>query len=1296
MQGQKEEDILLRVLPMLNEGLSMKKAPEFRVGCYMILTVLATNASLNDKVLTAMMEAVTSGWTVDTTHAGLICLSVLAQRRQTVLLPKRVFRALLAVHGVDDDLVTLHKQYTVEKLVLGLVLGIIDILGYTDNPAQLLMVRTLLEAQLMRESSVSTAVRHIVSTAQNIDSIQNIESDIQGQLADLILRLADSTEIGETVQKTITDSGINVEQLESKLQTLIRTGRERPEGTGLTLKDSEMIDIDHSKAIDSFEAASSQIPTRTAYEVSFLSYSKSYVFGSLCHAFLLASTSPSNVKIFSESLVLRKHLAMTEPLYFSFFARIWCGDYPTIARAAAVSTVLEYFEDEKNTSDLQALLPYVIHALGDPSKKVRETTTKLVLALATSYAKSDAQSRKRKNRSIWGHDSIYGPGEQTGNVSWISTEETAQFIEAVLVPALQECTLDATYVSRHLANALNGSKHRRVITSVQKEIKSSLRLAILSSLSSHIINTPLYTVKLRLLTILNQVEKVGSHSRTKALLPLLVHEKCRSGKSLKEACDAEHIEQLHFTAELVGIVSATDREGVHVLQSIIEEKDHQPSTALSSAASQRIRTIWPSMKADLQMSFAKTLLSLAVDTPSTSTEDETRQGDALEILRNVPLSTAILLSFLEDLPALSESIQEKPSAAKRRRTNHGHVEQVDSRDKQMFARSMRKITFVLELVDASKPERHPQLLKGLFHAVGDLQHCRMQSGVELGYLQTLALGSLRAIVEQVRISNGTPFDRSSVRTDILVDCIRTTANPQVQHAALLLISSLASVTPEVVLHSVMPVFTFMGASILRQDDEYSAHVIIQTIDSVIPPLVDSLRKQNEDPIVGASELLLSFAAAFEHIPSHRRFGLFHSLINKLGPAEFLFALLVMLANKYPGNKSVVQFAADLTSRYGPQTQLITVGKYLGIVLDALEAEPSISEKLLALGNEESQSAESAALQLLPLLAEILKADRLARKSAKLLREGGSHAGRLRDIYSQLIEQVLTLSETVKAQKKLYSSCGQVLNALLGLLSMEEFIGSLESLLDRSDDNVRRHVLRSLEQRVTLDKGLDKASQEACLSFLSRLVSLLENSTDPMLKHTAIACIDRIAEKYGKKDIDAVASAARVIAGEACLGANNNRLRVMALLCLASAIEVVGEAIIPIIPQALPKSIELLKLSTREDEEDARLHNAVYSFIGALLLYVPWIVTGTYLDQLLQSAYESANADMGEDCDQSRIGALRLLAKQADAKECFTALERTWTSAMTEGPQVGNYTKTTMQSENQANTYVRPWQNIWRF
>lgn len=42
---------------------------------------------------------------------------------------------------------------------------------------------------------------------------------------------------------------------------------------------------------------------------------------------------------------------------------------------------------------------------------------------------------------------------------------------------------------------------------------------------------------------------------------------------------------------------------------------------------------------------------------------------------------------------------------------------------------------------------------------------------------------------------------------------------------------------EKVLHNVMTIFTFMGASVMRQDDSYSFEVITKTLDTVIPALI---------------------------------------------------------------------------------------------------------------------------------------------------------------------------------------------------------------------------------------------------------------------------------------------------------------------------------------------------------------------------------------------------------------------------------------------------------------------------
>ena len=50
-------------------------------------------------------------------------------------------------------------------------------------------------------------------------------------------------------------------------------------------------------------------------------------------------------------------------------------------------------------------------------------------------------------------------------------------------------------------------------------------------------------------------------------------------------------------------------------------------------------------------------------------------------------------------------------------------------------------------------------------------------------------------------------------------------NPQTFNQALLLVATLARLTPETVLRNVMPVFTFMGSNVFHRDDTYSFRVV---------------------------------------------------------------------------------------------------------------------------------------------------------------------------------------------------------------------------------------------------------------------------------------------------------------------------------------------------------------------------------------------------------------------------------------------------------------------------------------
>ena len=217
--------------------------------------------------------------------------------------------------------------------------------------------------------------------------------------------------------------------------------------------------------------------------------------------------------------------------------------------------------------------------------------------------------------------------------------------------------------------------------------------------------------------------------------------------------------------------------------------------------------------------------------------------------------------------------------------------------------------------------------------------------------------------------------------------------------------------------------------------------------------------------------------------------------------------------------------------------------------------------------------------------------------------------------------------------------------------------------------IRQQALRSYGRRLHDDKLDLEESQAGCLAFLPHLTQIIKECSTVSLKKTAVLCIDRTAELFGKKDVAAIIASAGVVVGEECLGASEDSLRIISMLCLATMVEVSGYSFVSILPLAVPKAIENLATSIGEATRNSALHNAVYSFLGALILYAPWMVSGDDLACILKLSFESANAELGKDCDQSRIGALRLVSKRVEAKDCFAALIRTWTDAMTEGTLV---------------------------
>lgn len=1259
VQQQNEQDVVLRLLPTLNEGLAMKKVPDLRLGCYMLLSVMASKGGLDDKLLTAMMEAVVLGWTGETTIPGLVCLSVLAQHRGAKQITKRLAKELLKVENLSDLLIELSKQRRVDRLANGLCLALVERLRKNGDISGLQIVERVIGSQLLSDPQCCVIVKALVLVAHQIDEDSN--PTLGPHLASSLVALTQLPDhVGSVVRGALETTEVDIDELELKLNTSLQ----RIEAPASHAEDVDMEDsnVEMTTTLD-FSSLLQTLPKRTTTELSFLSHDSSHIYPDLCRAFLVATSNPSDLDSFDKIPILRRDSALEDTLYLSFYMRTWCGPHPVVARASALQMATRCLSASKVDSvDLQALLPYAIGALGDPASKVRRAAAELLVALNKFFPTNTESKKKLKQLQKWAFDDFYGPGDDTRDLKWLSGDIVARLLSEVVIPALEECVLDRKHIESVFQRSLNGPRTSESPKKQDQRVPQTSRASIIAFLSSHAIHTPLFSLKMRLLASLNQLRSVASISRTKVLLPILQQWASIGPAEVSKLCIEEQLDAVEIDDQALMIITSSDNEGFQYLASIISGDVVVGRSAIIDAVFKRLRAIWTSLKGELRISTAQMLMDSA-QFPSNN-PDEIRksisQGSA-QLLQTTSLSTEILLAFLEQLPTTAE-LADKPPATKRRRTSHGEIARTPLQDSKQLTAAMQKVTFVLQLIDSSDPGKHPELLKGLFNVLAELQHFKAQVASELAYLQGLVLNSLLAIIKAYKSDPSLKLERSAIRADLLVDCVQKTASPQVQNAALLLIASLADIVPELVLHSVMPIFTFMGSSVLRHNDEYSAHVISQTIREVIPPLISSLRKEKGNPVTGAAELLLSFVAAYEHVPPHRRKGLFTSLVQTLGPEDFLFALLAMLVDKYGPTEGIKAFAADIAGSFSVETQLQSAVKYLDLVGDVLKPKPTYSTTLLNANDEGISDPKLIAANEIALLPHLLSQKRLASQTGKLLDRDDMDAARIRDLYSTLLENVLALADTLRDQKRLHGACGDVLESLLGLLSTSDFVKSVEGLLDRPSDSLRRKILKSLEVRIDHESPSDANSRSAMLGFLPQLTAIIRESKDVLYKHIAVGCVDKISEKYGKKDLEAVAAAAETIASNHCLGQSDNRLRVMGLLCLASLVEILREGIVSVLPSAIPKALEYMEASTKEDDESQKLHNAGYAFISALVHHLPYMLSGGYLDKLLEISNASAEADLDDSADESRMDCMRLAAKQIDAKSMFGALEKDWERA----------------------------------
>lgn len=163
-----------------------------------------------------------------------------------------------------------------------------------------------------------------------------------------------------------------------------------------------------------------------------------------------------------------------------------------------------------------------------------------------------------------------------------------------------------------------------------------------------------------------------------------------------------------------------------------------------------------------------------------------------------------------------------------------------------------------------------------------------------------------------------------------------------------------------------------------------------------------------------------------------------------------------------------------------------MSKGLDLIHDVLKPERTVSDSLLDIGPSEENRSNIVACRLLGLMRRVLSSDRLIASVGRTVKKQDLNAERLSSIFTTVLEQLLNFANIVRekneeegnllllksvspslcgSSKLVHTACGSVLQALLGLLATTEFVKSVETLMERTDDEVRR--LQGTYWRVTL-------------------------------------------------------------------------------------------------------------------------------------------------------------------------------------------------------------------------------------
>lgn len=931
---------------------------------------------------------------------------------------------------------------------------------------------------------------------------------------------------------------------------------------------------------------------------------------------LQAATAVNRFSEVLESPVVNE----TVNLKLSFLVRAALSSNDVETQVKAIDTLSKTCKNSEDT-DYQALIPVVISLLSSKSQDVRRQTLEFATLLLQ-------QAEVKSKKTIWGLEDVYGSANSR-SLKWLSSQETYYFLESIIVANRHECLLDHKVIYRAVAQS--------VTTHGTKGKELSHKTAALHFLASHIISSPIVKISLKLLLCFDKVREPTA-AKTRAVLPLL--EKWISNpEPLQSQSRVELIDPIVVERLLVRqVVPAEHGPATAILIKLV----HDQNDEFGPLAIEWLANIFADLKKDTKVEFIRALIEAIIDGPSQVSRQAHTSVDSIDV------STETFAQMINEIN-LSPQSSRMSTPIKKQKKDIAPV----SPDV-----GLRRFTHLLEILERDDTN-HAALLPALFSKLGDLVLIETESSVSVSYTQQILLSCMYPMVDPGK------FDSSTCRIDILINCIRVSSSPQVHNRALLLVAAMAEAAPEQVLHGVMPIFTFMGANILRQDDGFSAHVIESTIQRVVPPLLKSLGQETQSQILGAAGILRSFVDAFPHIPKHRRSKLFLVLIQTMGETVFLAPLLAIFTEKRveispkaksgESQKSYLEFCLALLRQFNVSVQLQALFSLVEIARSIPETVEDLGDKvtLLTLNHASDAHLEKLKASVISIIGGHF-ASRKVRAEFEIYASDDDWTDK--GIFINIVESLLRACEDFDANPEPLDKSLDALDRAITLLPVALFRAVVHDLLDnKQDEYMRVKALDIVSGRVSSVNPNDESARLSFLGLVEQISGLLLEKVSVSLLCASLQGISTIGRKFGKADPSTFAAVVETVIGENGLGHTELIVRVSAIECLTTLTVVLGPRILPHLQKFMHIVLEgYAKVSKDQDADLVPL--ATISLLEALIKTIPAFMT-PYTQTILERSADFSYAT--EELTSDKRSLLSTIAQNMPTRNVLEALGGAW-------------------------------------